>query len=583
MSVPEGLVATYPVRHTPTWASLAEMMSTHARDRPDETAFVALDGTGEETTRIGYGELDRRCRAVAAGLSGHVAPGDRVLLPTPNGLGFVLGFFGCAYAGVTPVPVPPPRMGRGARRLDRVRAIATDAAAEFVLVPDELVGAMWDDPAFTGLGRLAISELAAADPAGWLDPGNDRDTIALLQYTSGSTGDPKGVVLTNGNVLANMAGFFAGLVPDGPADRLVSVSWLPLYHDMGLASLFAGLVSGGLAVVMPPAAFLLRPALWPVTASRYRAVLSAAPNFALDLCAARTTDADLANVDLSAWRFVVVGAEPVRAASLARFAERFAPYGLRDDALLPSYGLAEATVYVSGARPGRPSVRTLALDPAAVSKHEVVPGEGPRFVSCGQVPGNLDAVVVDPEAALPCAAGRIGELWVRGASVGQGYWGRAGATRMRFGARLADGTGPFLRTGDLAFVNDGELFLAGRLDDLVIVDGRNHFPQEIEETVVASHPLLADYRAAAFGYEEDGGTRVAVVAEVSPRPAARTDAADVRDEVVAAVRRAVAQQHEVSLAAVRLLRPGGLPLTTSGKVRRSSAKDLFKAGRLDLW
>jgi acyl-CoA synthetase (AMP-forming)/AMP-acid ligase II len=579
-------VTTYPMRHVAGWTSLVEMMRAYARDRPDDTAVIALDGTGEEAARISYGELDRRCRAVAVGLSAHTSPGDRVLLPAPNGLGFPIGFLGCAYAGVIPVPVPPPRAGRTARRLDRVRAIATDAAAELVLVPDELAQAVWDDPAFAGMARLPIAELAAADPDRWRDPGNDRDTIALLQYTSGSTGDPKGVVLTNGNVLANMAGFLAGLVSDGPAGRLVTVSWLPLFHDMGLALLLVSLVSGGRAVVMSPVAFLLRPALWPITASRYGATVSAAPNFALDLCVARTTDADLAALDLSAWRFIVVGAEPVRPASLAAFAERFADRGLRADALTPSYGLAEATVYVSGVRPGRPGVRTVALDPTAVGRREVLPsadGAGTKFVSCGQAPENIEAVVVDPDHAQPCAAGRIGELWVRGASVGQGYWGRAEATEARFGARLADGTGPFLRTGDLTFVEGGELFVAGRLDDLVIVDGRNHFPQDIEATVEASHPLLAGYRAAAFGYEEGGGTKVAVVAEVSPRPAARIDPAEIRNEVVTAVRRAVAQQHEVSLAAVRLLRPGGLPLTTSGKVRRASARELFTTGRLELW
>ncbi|MET7419854.1 fatty acyl-AMP ligase [Dactylosporangium sp. NPDC005555] len=585
----ESIAATHPVGTGPPGGDLAAVLGRHAAQRGEQVACVALGMAGDEEARLTYAELDRRARAVAAVLQDGTGHGDRVLIVLPSGVDFFVAFFACAYAGMVAVPAPSPETLGGGALWTRLRSIAGDAKPGWVLTTAELadLGEAQD----LGPGRWIA--VAGVDPLladVWRAPaGDDPRRLAFLQYTSGSTGEPKGVMVSHANVLANFAAM-DGATPDldgraGPG--LTTVTWLPLFHDLGLLTPLWALYRGGRAVVLPPAAFLLRPALWLRAMSDHAAVASAAPNFAYELCLDR---AGGDTFDLSAVRYLFNGAEPVRANTQRRFAAAFAGSGLRPGALRPCYGLAEATVYVSGARePGDPL--TVEADVEALERDGVVRpggigGDRRELVTCGRVPGNIEVRVVDPHTRRDCPPGRVGELWVAGASVARGYWQREDE---RFGARLADGRGPFLRTGDLGVLHGGLVVIAGRADDVVVIDGRNVHPQDVEATAGTAHPALAGTTAAAFGYDDGGRTCLAVAVEtaraheVFTTTAPAADRAALAAAVVAAVRRAVATEHQLSVTDVVLLRPGGLPRTSSGKVRRRETRRLFKARALEAW
>ena len=536
-------------------------------------AFTFLADSGREAGRLTYAALDARALTVPAALREAVAPGERALLlypPGPSGLDFIAAFFGCLYAGVVAVPAYPPRPHD--RSQARLRAIARDSEPRAALTTSSVLagasGGSAPAPELAGVRWIATDSLedtlAAAGEGEAPEP--DPESIAFLQYTSGSTAEPKGVEVTHANLLHNERMIGAAFAQD---EHSVVVGWLPLHHDMGLiGNVLQPLHAGGRCVLMSPVAFLQRPLRWLEAISRYRGTTSGGPDFAYELCARKATPEALAGLDLASWRVAFNGAEPVRAETLERFAATFAPCGFRPEAFYPCYGLAEATLFVAGGVPGR-MPRIL----------RVAPESAHRVVSCGRPWLGQRLAVTDPETGAECPPGREGEVWIAGPSVARGYWRNPEATARDFNAFLLEtGEGPFLRTGDLGFVAGGELYVTGRLKDLIILRGRNHYPQDLERTAEASHADLRPGNGAAFAVEAGGEERLVIVLEVERRRRANLE--DDLTAVAEAVRRAVAEEHEVQVWEVVLLRAGALPKTSSGKVQRALCRRLYLAGEL---
>jgi len=562
--------------------TLTDLLDTRARQPSVAPAYTFLaDGEREEET-LTYAELARRaCRVAAAMTREPGAARARALLLFPPGLDFVVAFFGCLYAKVIAVPVYPPQRSRD---LGRLGAIVSDAQPTFVIST-----AVTLEPirrAFSQQGQAARLHFIASDTAA---AGGDADAeglaaepgdLAFLQYTSGSTEAPKGVMLTHDNLLHN-----ASLIHDAlehrPGDSYVS--WLPTFHDMGfMAGVLQPLYADIPCVQMAPDAFLKRPIRWLQAIARYRATTSGGPNFAYELCVRKVSPPERAALDLSTWSVAFNGAEPVRAETLARFAAAFADSGFRACASYPCYGLAEATLMVTGSVKAAP-VATVSVDRTALGENRVVhrpdaPDAGVMAAS-GRNLGDQELSIVDPETLRECAADQIGEIWVRGRSVARGYWNRPEETAQTFGARIAGSDrGSFLRTGDLGFVKDGLLYVTSRLKDLIVIRGRNHHPQDIELTVERSHPALRPGCSAAFSMDEGGEERLVIVQEVA---ATAADEVPV-DEVVFAIRRSVSMLHELAPHAIALLRWGAILKTSSGKIQRRACKRAFLDGTLDV-
>ncbi|MET0395452.1 MAG: fatty acyl-AMP ligase, partial [Longimicrobiaceae bacterium] len=560
-------------------STLVELLRLRAEADPDRIAYTFLLNGEVEEGHVTYGELDLRARAVAARLQALGARGERALLLYPPGLEYIAALFGCFYAGVTAVPAYPPRRNKTDPRL---QSIVEDCAPTLALATRELVGEREGlcahTPELGGLRWIATEDVPADEAQGWRDPEVSGDTLAFLQYTSGSTAAPKGVMVSHGNLLHNFAVIegFCGYTP-----QTRSVIWLPPYHDMGLiGGILQPLFTGYWAALFSPVAFIQRPARWLEAISRYRATSSGGPNFAYELCVHAVRPEERAGLDLSHWEIAFNGAEPVRAETLRAFADAFAPNGFRERAFFACYGLAEATLMVTGSQPSElPVVR--AVDAEALGEGMVVADAAPegryRLVGSGRSAPSQRVIIVDPATLRECAPERVGEVWVRGASVASGYWERPEATAETFGAFVA-GTreGPFLRTGDLGFLDGGELFITGRLKDLIVIRGRNHYPQDIEMTAAHSHPALRAGSSAAFSVDDGGEERLVVVQEVSRQASAGLDV----EEVAAAIRRAVAGEHGVQVHAVAVARTGGVPKTTSGKVQRRACRAAFLAGDL---
>ncbi|TMQ95630.1 fatty acyl-AMP ligase [Actinomadura soli] len=553
------------------------------RDRvaahPDAEALAFLADPSDLTggmVRWSYARLDEEARGRAAWLRERLAPGSRVLLLHPSGPEFAAALLGCLYAGMIAVPAPLPGRYRHHRR--RLAAIAGDSGAAAVLTTGRDLGEVREwiadvaaEAPLAGVPVGAGDEPRFGDPGAWEPVRLDRSTTALLQYTSGSTGAPKGVVIRHDHILFNAAEGIGELRWHGHAG-----GWLPLYHDMGLNQLLWPLLNGDRCVLMEPSAFVRRPVRWLQLIDVHDVHMSFAPNFAYELCVRKVRDEDLAGLDLSRWHLAGCGSEPIDPRVLAAFADRFAPAGFRREALAPVYGLAEATVYVSG-RPGRPPVtRRVDLDALAEGAFTpAAPGRPAReVVSCGPPTGTCDVRVVDPASREVLPEGRLGEIWLRGRSVSPGYWGRDD-NAATFDAATADGIGGHLRTGDLGALHDGELYVHGRLKDMIIVHGRNVYPQDVEQELRARHPELGK-AGAVFGGPDAAAPESAVVVthEVAGVPADRLPS------LAAEIRHTVGREFGVGVAAVALLKPGSVPRTTSGKVRRSAMRDLFHGGGL---
>nr|VFK46681.1 MAG: Acyl-CoA synthetase (AMP-forming)/AMP-acid ligase II [Candidatus Kentron sp. TC] len=557
-------------------ATLVELLQHRARIQPNKLAYTFLiDGETEEV-RFTYAQLDRRARAIATRIWEVATNGDRALLLYPAGLEFIAAFFGCLYAGVIAVPTYPPRRNRPDPRFE---AIAEDANASIVLTTTEILSNASSRPMKTQILRdahwLATDEQNIETSPAWEIPDIWGDTLAFLQYTSGSTGSPKGVMVNHHNILYNEEMVRWGF---GHTEETIFVGWLPLFHDMGLiGNVLQPLYLGIPCTLLSPVAFLQRPVRWLQAISRYRATTSGGPNFAYDLCIEKTTPDERAKLDLHCWEVAYNGAEPIRAETLERFSKTFASSGFREKAFYPTYGMAETTLFVSGSRSRKPVIHEIEEEEnrGLVARSS---GKKQRLVGCGRATWLEQKVVItDPDSLTPRLNGEVGEIWVSGDNVAQGYWNRPEETRKTFEAHLDSGEGPFLRTGDLGFLKDGQLFITGRLKDLIIIHAQNYYPQDIELAVERSHEALNPNGCAAFSVEEEHGEQLVIVQEARRTWLRKLDT----DAVFEIIRQAVFEQHELPIHAILLLKPGHLPKTSSGKVQRRACRTRFLAGELE--
>lgn len=591
--------------HAFSGMTLVDLLRHRAQYQGDRCAYrFSIDGESD-VIDLSYRELDRRARSIAVYLQSFCAPGERLLLVYPPGLEYVVAFLGCLYAGMVAVPAYPPRPNRS---LSRLQSIFTDAGAAAALTTRGIFPSLerrWvDSPELVTL-KWIVTDLLDDAAEAWKAPDIGGETLAFLQYTSGSTATPKGVRVTHGNLLHNSKGIYHSF---GLSSDCEVVSWLPMYHDMGLIGGVLQPLYGGFPVtLMSPLMFLQKPVRWLQAIAQYGAKCSGGPNFAYDLCARKITPEQVAQLDLSCWEVAFNGAEPISASVLDRFSQVFAPAGFRRSAFYPCYGLAEATLFVSGgSRLSPPRLKT--VDRQQLEQHRVIaanPTDGEKarvLVSCGRALADQIVAIVHPETLVPCADGEVGEIWVSGASVADGYWQNPKATEESFEARLAKplsdkashsngfSNRSFLRTGDLGFLDEGELFVTGRIKDVIIINGRNYYPHDIEWTVERSHPSIRPNCTAVFSVDSNGEEQAIVAAEVdrnytrsesgTKEGNTQTPETDGR-ELIEAIRRAVAREHDVQIHTAFLLKPGSLPKTSSGKIQRRACRTHFLDGTLE--
>jgi acyl transferase domain-containing protein/acyl-CoA synthetase (AMP-forming)/AMP-acid ligase II/acyl carrier protein len=561
-------------------STLIELLRWRAANQFERPAYTFLVDDESAETTLTYGELHRRASAIGAWLQSVNAAGKTALLVYPPGLEFVAAIFGCFYAGVIAVPAYPPRLNRTVLRL---RAIVADAQPAVALTTTSVLSRM--EAVFNQFSDLKQIQWLNTD-AGvvgleneWREADVSGETLGFLQYTSGSTGTPKGVMVSHSNVLYNSAYIAHGFEHTAESRAL---SWLPHFHDMGLIDgIIQPLYSGFCGILMSPTAFLQQPFRWLNAISRYKVTHSGGPNFAYDLCVRKIGPEQKALLDLSRWSVAYNGAEQVRKETLERFSAAFESCGFDRRAFYPAYGLAEATLKVSGGRksdgPIYCSVEAEALEQNLIREAAHDSQTARTLVGSGRAALDTRILIVNPEAGTLCAEDEVGEIWVSGPGIAGGYWNRTDDTERTFRAYLAGtGEGPFLRTGDMGFLKDGELFIAGRLKDLIIIQGRNLYPHDIERTVEQSHPVLRPDSVAAFSIEAAGEERLVVVQEVDHRKRADWQ------QVIGDIRQSVAEEHEIQVHAVSLIRLGTIPKTSSGKIQRHACRALYASGALKI-
>lgn len=565
--------------YNPPRTNLVDSLRYWSEVQPNQPAYYFTDVETEELSWT-YAELDKRARAVACALVEQKLAGERALMLFPPGLDFVAAFFGCLYAGVIAVPAYPPRRNRN---MARIQAISDDCDAKVILTVRAVNerrhdGLFEETPQLTQLRWIAVDEIPLSLADEWRNSKIDPKQLALLQYTSGSTGSPKGVMISHANILANL------LVIMGcfePSSETVGLAWLPTYHDMGLVGgVLEPMFIGRPNVLMSPMTFLQKPLRWLQGIGRYKVTMSGGPNFAYDLCVQRITDEEVAGLDLRTWDLAFNGAEPIRPGTLERFSQKFAPAGFRPEAFFPCYGMAESTLIITGSNKHDLPMK-LTVDGRALDEHRVVPmredhDAARTVVGCGHVLPGEEVLIVDPQTLNPLPDYQVGEIWVKSPSIATGYWNKPEVSEANFHARLAGGRGPYLRSGDLGFKKDGELYVTGRLKDLIIIRGVNRYPQDIELTVERSNDRLQSGAVGAFAVDMHGRERLIVVAEVE-----RSRHKEWGD-VISAIRRNVAAEHEIPPDGVVLVRFGSIPKTSSGKIQRHACREEFIAGRLSI-
>ena len=555
--------------------SFTELLDQRARLQGDRIAYQWLGEGEQELDRLTFGELRDRSLSVAAALAAKSQPGERALIALPQGLGFLAAFFGCLYAGVVPVPVSPPNRKRG---IETVRAIAIDSGAGWLISSGALLQQLSrEDDALGALSTLDLTSWPPT-PIDFFPREGSPDAIALVQYTSGSTGTPRGVAVTHANLAANHDQVAACLNSDAST---VYVSWLPMFHDMGLGIALSAVWVGARTVLMSPRSFFLEPLRWLRIISRYRATTSGGPNSAYALCLQRVSASEQEVLDLSSWRVAFNGSEPVHISTLQRFADAFVAAGFQRTALHPVYGLAEATLLAASEPPKQGAIvrhfSAKALEENRVHDEAAADsGRACSLVSCGKPWPGTEIAIVDATSGAELAPGRVGEIWIRGASVATGYWNRQDETRATFDLKTVDGRTGFMRSGDLGVIVDGGFFVLGRQSDVLTIQGRTYYPHELETSSSISDAAFIPHACAAVSVHEGGVGRLVIIQEVSRKALRSLDGA----AAVAAIRRAVAEHHRLDVQAVVLLRPATLPRTTSGKVRRRSCREAFGSGTL---
>lgn len=622
--------------------TLVDLLRNRAIESPKEIGYSFLIDGETETVNLTYQQLEQRSRAIAAYLQSVCPPGEVALLLYQPGLEYITTFFGCLYAGVIAIPAYPPRPNRS---LERIQTIIRDSKAKIGLASQSIISSLKprasETPELDNLNWLATDQIPDNLAQKWLEPNINEETLAFLQYTSGSTATPKGVIITHQNLLHN-----SSLIHQcfGHSPQSKGVIWLPPYHDMGLIGGILQPLYGGFPVIlMSPLMFLQSPVRWLQAISRYQGTTSGGPNFAYDLCVRKIKPEQIQTLDLSSWEVAFNGAEPISAEVLERFTNTFAVCGFRREAFYPCYGMAEATLIISGGNKLSPPVKTQVVA-RALEKNQIVlvyPTEGTKtLVGCGQSLPDQQIKIVHPEKLTLCAEGEVGEIWVSGPSIARGYWHKAEETKQTFAAYLAEAPEkePFMRTGDLGFLEAGELFVTGRLKDVIIINGRNHYPQDIEWTVEQSHHLIRPGCIASFSVEVKGEERLVVVAEVErnfrqllrgsqnstpspphPRGEVTTplktpkvgsqkynstneptalvgikfisqrngksgkENSDNSQELIKSIQRSVLRNHDLQIYQILLLKPGAIPKTSSGKVQRYACREGFLAGTLQIF
>jgi acyl-CoA synthetase (AMP-forming)/AMP-acid ligase II len=568
------------------FATLVDVLSFRAKNQANAVAYTFLVDGEDEQQVLTYAELHRDACVIAAQLTALNLRGKPALLLFAAGLGFVCAFFGALYAGVIAVPLYLPHRNRLDERLS---AVIADCGARHALTSGEVLRdwARYTEqtPELAGVECIATDTLTSAAPSGpeFVGAETQRQDLAFLQYTSGSTGAPKGVMVTHGNLMANLAAIQRSF---GHTEKLRMLGWLPLFHDMGLVgNTLQPLYVGGSLVFMSPVHFLQNPLRWLKAISKHRATTSGGPNFAYDYCVQRSMPQQRAGLDLSSWEIAFNGAEPVRLETLNRFAAAFETHGFRRSAFFPCYGMAETTLLLgAGERAGNRSARPVSLNlcPASLAKNQVRltqdGGAGYAVVGCGQIGDDENVVAVDTDTGLPCPEDGVGEIWVACDSVALGYWGRPEDTQAKFHAQLPGSTASFLRTGDLGFVREREIFVTGRLKDLIVIRGTNHYPQDIERTVELAHAAVRSGCVAAFSVELECAEKLVIVLEIE-RSCLRTVNAP---DLIKVIQKQVFSGHDLRAHAVCLLKPGGVEKTSSGKIRRAACRSRFLEGRLSL-
>jgi len=598
------------------WTTLVDLLRHQADQRPGEVLYrFLLDGESDEE-QLPCGLLDHKARAIGALLQDVARAGERALLLYPPGLEFVSAFFGCLFAGLIAVPVYPPNPARPERTLPRFSAIIENARPRLVLTTGSLLSMreylFARAPELPKMLWLSTDQMEMSLAAGWKQPEISLDTVAFIQYTSGATQSPRGVMVTHGNLLHNGKVFTQAFQH---TDESIGVSWLPLYHDMGLiGGIIQPLCVGCPVVLMSPVDFIQRPARWLEAISNYRATVSGGPNFAYDLCVRKITEEQRESLDLSSWTLAFNGAEPVRPQTIDLFSETFGPCGFKRESFYPCYGLAEATLFVSGGIKGKEPV-TCTVSAADLSENRVVSaaadGAGRTLVSCGKSWLDLRIIIVDPVSRHQCPPEQIGEIWIAGSSVARGYWDRPEDTQLIFSARMADNDDvPFLRTGDLGFIKEGELFVTGRLSDVIAIADRTYYPQDLELTVEKSHSAIRPCCSAAFLACVDGAERLVIIAEIERRfqpdrkwkasgagrerpPELERHPADydqdfnldpraTLQEITTAISERVMAEHGLAAYRILLLKATSIPKTSSGKVQHHACRTAFLANTLDV-
>lgn len=554
----------------------SEVLRQRAEQSPKSPAFTFLERGETPAASLTFSGLQEHSHSVAAALREVARPGDRILLVYPPGLDFIPAFFGCLHAGLTAVPVQSPHPAMLKRFLPRLRAIARDCGAAALCTTEaylsEIEKVLVDEKALPSFIRLATDRLPKAEVS------ESVKELAMLQYTSGSTADPRGVMLTHGNLLHNCR-ILAHALKTTPGD--VGVHWLPFYHDMGLGlSILHPVFVGWHSVLMSPLSFLQSPTRWLSAINRWRATITCAPSFAYAHCADQASDLELKSLDLRSLDIVGNSADFIRDDVIDRFARRFEPCGFRREAFSPAYGLAEATMVVTITERGSPPVEYSVRRSVLERENRVVAATGGdewRLVGCGRTGLETTIVIVDPKTRRRLPDERIGEIWVANPAVAKGYWKRAADSRRVFGAMLA-GTKKrlYLRTGDLGFLRGGELFVTGRIKDVIILNGHNYYPEDIEETAGNSQSGLRPEGCCAFAVETGDEPRLVMAIEL-PRGMQKSPLDGQRETVV----RAIHEAHQVRVDDVVWLRPRGIPRTSSGKFRRAACRDAYLKGTLE--
>ena len=564
--------------------TLVELLRGRAQQTPDGHAYTFLADGKKASLPLTYGELDRQARAIGALLQQLQAQGERVLLLYPQGLEVLAAFSGCLYAGAIAIPVPPPESGRLKRTLPRLRAIVGDAGAKFALTTAGILSLVEnvkeEFPEFQQMHWIDTATVDLSLAEKWQDPEVDKDQLAYLQYTSGSTATPKGVMLSHFNLMHHSRYLQRACGYDADS---ISVTWMPYFHDYGLVEgMIVPLYNGTPCYLMSPFAFIKRPLQWLRNLSKYRATHSQAPNFAYDLCTRRVKNSDIAELDLTYWQAAGNAAEPINPKVIARFVEIFSPCGFRWETFAPAYGLAEYTLLVStkpkGQLPVLSRLEAAALEQDSIVKANPEQQQGVRIIAgCGQLVCETKLAIVNPETLRRCEANQVGEIWVSDPSMAQGYWQRQQETEETFQAYLQDtGEGPFLRTGDLGFVQDGELFITGRLKDLIIIRGTNHYPQDLEWTVQHLNSAFRPDYGAAFSIEDKGEEQLVIVQEMERR----LGELDL-EQLIGDIRQEIAEQHEIPAYAIVLAKSGTILKTASGKIQRRACRQNFLSGNID--